>query len=89
MKTLLKVFVVMLQILFVNVASANVNLNNQYEDFNEMARKRTYPGGSLEEDIKLQENLSEPNVLVYKNNVDNELIKDFQNRNKSTDSQKD
>jgi hypothetical protein len=88
-KKYILVFWVVPQLLFLGASYSNVNLNSDAEDYNEMARKKTYPGGSLEEEIKVQESLTEPTLTIYKTNVDNELIKDFQNKGKTSEGQKE
>ncbi len=82
-------FLVFLFIVQPLTLSAAVDLNKNDTDYNEIARARSYPGGSQEEDLKVQEVLVEPVQTVYKSNVDEEIIKDFKKqRESSTEPQK-
>ena len=50
------------------------------EEYRAMARSRTYPNGSEEEDLKIKESVVAPTVSVFKSNVDAEVLKEFQKK---------
>lgn len=64
-----------------------VELNTDRNDYNELARSRSYPGGSDEEDLKVKDTINEPTINIYKSNVDQELVEELEKSKSSSESE--
>ena len=71
-------FILLSLVTFSLTSSGAVELATDKKDYNEVARIRSYVGGADEEDIKVKENIVEPNVSLFKSTVHQEVIKEIQ-----------
>lgn len=60
---------------------------NREVDFSEIAKNRTYPGGSNEGDLKVKDSIAEPTVQVYKNQIDQEVVEEIKKGRASSESE--
>ena len=84
----MKIFIIVLLNFAVSFAFAlDVPASNLSEEVSAKARKREYPGGGDEEDIKVQENLVNPLLMINKQSVQKEVYKKvFEEENATSSS---